>query len=144
MFEYGSVTVSANGAQETSYALSSARFGANLRLMTPGKTVRFVGDIGGGFTHDSFHLETTDPKNNEMCGPGRPCGELTACMDASCGGFNAFLLGELGLEVDINGVLIGAALQNYFQSIRGIDNKPFGTDALFFFGGGLRIGYAAW
>jgi tetratricopeptide (TPR) repeat protein len=60
-FEYGNVAVESaddDGTEdETSYSLSSLRVGANLRLMTPGKKVRFVGTPGGGFVNDSISFE---------------------------------------------------------------------------------------
>jgi hypothetical protein len=149
MFEYGSVTVESELAESTSYTLSSARFGPNLRIMSPGKSARLVGNLGGGAAYDNYSVDLgeycdpkADPKLGNNCG-GKSKADLSECKDG-CNGFNAYLLGELGVEIDINNVLIGLAFQNYFQSIRGIDSKPFGVSPLVILGGGLRVGYAFW
>jgi hypothetical protein len=146
MFEYGNVyTTNLNEKQSpdlpeagaVSYTLSSFRFGLNLRLMTPGRNVRFVGSIGGGLVYDVVDFNA--PKSAE---------DLCQCRSAS--GVDPFLMGELGLELDFGGVLLGAALQSYFQSSRGIktDNEAevlsYKSAPLVHLGGGLRIGYALW
>jgi hypothetical protein len=148
MFEYGNVYTtnldpvldaedpSPKPAKGTvSYTLSSFRFGLNLRLMTPGRNVRFVGSIGGGLVYDMVDFSATDSAE-----------PLCACRSAS--GVDPFLMGELGLEIDFSGVLLGAALQSYFQSSRGIKTKEedlaYESAPLVHLGGGLRIGYSLW
>jgi hypothetical protein len=142
MFEYGNVfttndrNVTTAEAGDISYTLSSFRFGLNLRLMTPGRTVRFVGSLGGGLVYDLVDFSVAK---------GAVC---AACRDAS--GVDPFLMGELGLELDFGGVLLGAALQSYFQSSRGIKTDDmeealaYESAPLVHLGGGLRVGYALW
>lgn len=142
LFEYGNVYTTnerAPGKTDTpptgdvGYTLSSFRFGLNLRLMTPGRSARFVGSIGGGLVHDtiSYSLE-----NNASC----------LCREAE--GVDPFLHGDVGFELDFGGVLVGAALQTYFQSSRGIKTEDgalaYASAPLVHLGGGLRVGYAAW
>jgi hypothetical protein len=138
MFEYGSASIDSGLDETTSFTLSSARFGLNLRLMSPGKSARFVGTIGGGATYDTFSFEPGGQCEGDKCGDVLP-----KCVDG-CSGFNAFLLGELGFELDLKGVLVGLAFQSYFQSIKGIDEAPFGKTPVAIIGGGLRVGYALW
>src|SRR5204863_3735701 len=58
MFEYGNVTVDSTAPlTSSSYSLSSYRFGLNLRLMSPGHSVRFVGTLGGGLTDDVLEYD---------------------------------------------------------------------------------------
>ena len=63
-------------------------------------------------------------------------------------GVDPYFLNELGLELDFGGVLVGASLQSYFQSAKGIDldngENAYTDDVLMHFGGGLRVGYAFW
>jgi hypothetical protein len=144
MFEYGNVYTTnlktgeipdAPATDTVNYTLQSFRFGLNLRLMTPGRTVRFIGVIGGGLVYDTLHFKAAS-------------GVSCACRDAS--GVDPFLMGELGLELDFGGVLVGAALQSYFQSSRGIttddadEASAYASAPLVHLGGGLRVGYALW
>lgn len=144
MFEYGNVyTTNLNEKRlpelppegSVSYTLTSFRFGLNLRLMTPGRNVRFVGSVGGGLVYDIVDFSTTESEQ-----------PLCRCRPAS--GVDPFLMGELGIELDFSGVLLGAALQSYFQSSRGIKTKDeqlaYQSAPLIHLGGGLRIGYALW
>lgn len=135
MFEYANVLTTSMDYSNIDYTLSSFRFGLNVRLMTPGRVVRFVGTIGGGLVYDSVDFNaSTRPE--------------CLCRDAS--GVDPFLMGELGLEFDFGGVLVGAALQSYFQSSRGIKTDDadeayaYTSAPLVHLGGGLRVGYALW
>jgi hypothetical protein len=144
MFEYGNVYTTntksglnpdAPSTGDIGYTLSSFRFGLNLRLMTPGRVARFVGTIGGGLVYDVVDFSVAK-------------GATCTCRSAS--GVDPFLMGELGLELDFGGVLVGAALQSYFQSSRGIktddEDKALAYESapLVHLGGGLRVGYALW
>src|SRR5262249_43990123 len=112
----------------------TVRFGANLRLMTPGKTVRMVGLLGGGIAWNQVKFDSQVPGGT---------------LDGE--GVDPFALGELGIELSFSGVLVGAAGTAIFQSSRGInsgnasdengvyDRKPIG-----FLGLGLHVGYAFW
>ncbi len=136
MFEYGNVTADTDktAVGEVDYSLSSTRFSLNLRLMTPGKTVRMVGTIGGGFALSDLSAYTDYT------------GKASFCPD-DCTGADPFLLGEIGLELDFGGVLVGLSGQSYFQSTKGMetgDDEPYGNDPLIFLGGGLRVGYGTW
>jgi hypothetical protein len=134
MFEYGNVSADKEiSGGELEYSLSTARFGLNLRLMTPGKSLRMVGTIGGGFVYGDLS-EFEDVGGYTRCGGG-------------CAGIDGFLIGELGAELDFGGVLVGLSAQSYFQSTKGLktdDYRPFDNDPLVFLGGGLRIGYGTW
>lgn len=139
MFEYGNIFTTASDANvDIGYSRSSFRVGLNLRLMTPGKTARFVGTLGGGLVVDD--IEFTD-KNGAACPD-------TRCSHTMASGVDPYFLNELGLELDFGGVLVGASLQSYFQSAKGIDfdngENAYTDDVLMHFGGGLRVGYAFW
>jgi hypothetical protein len=143
MFEYGDVFITNPGNGEDvgdyGYSKQSYRLGVNLRLMTPGKSARFVGNIGGGIVIDDIDLSTS---NGDACPPQR-------CPFQGAWGIDPYLLNELGFELDFSGVLVGACLQSYFQSARGIeksgtDVNAYDHDVLVSIGGSLRAGYAFW
>ena len=134
-FEHSSLFTPTKNDPLGGYTLISNRIGADLRLMTPGKTVRAVGVIGGGVVLDALAFEKAQPG----CTP--------ECEKAS--GADPFLLLEVGLEFEFSGVLLGAALETEFQSSRGITNAsdtsaPFANNPLIHLGPGLRVGYAFW
>jgi hypothetical protein len=110
MFEYGDIFTT-NPAGGYGYSKQSYRLGVNLRLMTPGKSARFVGNLGGGIAIDDIDLTAI---NGGACPAG-------ACSFLGAWGVDAYLLNELGFELDFSGVLVGACFQSYFQSARGIE-----------------------
>ena len=134
-FEHSSLFTPTATDPAGGYTLSSNRIGADLRLMTPGKTVRAVGVIGGGIVLDSLSFE----KSNTGCAPFE-------CEKAF--GADPFLLLEAGLEFEFSGVLVGIAIETEFQSSRGISTAsgtaPFSNEPLLHLGPGLRVGYAFW
>jgi hypothetical protein len=132
-----SFATSTTASYAISYALSSARFGLNLRLMTTGERFRFVQLFGGGVALDAVSWA-----------PGST-GPTLARRGAS--GADAFALSETGVEVDFGGVLLGLTLQNYLGS-RGALDEPahdqWSADTyggpLYTLGLGLRGGYRLW
>jgi hypothetical protein len=120
-----------------SYALSSVRVGLNARLMTTGERFRFVQLVGGGVALDTISWA-----------PGST-GPTLARRGAS--GADGFLLIETGFEVDIGGVLLGLALQNYLGSRGALDETTHDQWSANTYGGplytlglGLRAGYRLW
>lgn len=149
MFEYGNIFTTNEGNDPNSlddnfgYVKQSFRIGGNLRLMTSGKSARFVGTLGGGVVIDLIDLTNRDGGTLTFC-PGGVC---TSHRSAS--GANPYLLNEVGFELDFSGVLVGACFQTYFQSAKGIDwddndANAYDHDALVHLGGSLRAGYAFW
>jgi hypothetical protein len=136
MFEYGNI-FTADEPENQGYSRSSYRLGLNLRLMTPGKTARFVGTLGGGLVIDD--IDFTDAMGG-ACDAG--------CLEQGASGADPYLINELGFELDFGGVLLGASMQSYFQSTKGIDfesgKNAYDGDVLIHLGGGLRVGYALW
>jgi hypothetical protein len=139
MFEYGNVrTGTHDDSDDARMSLSSTRFGANLKLMTPSPRVRFFGTLGGGFVYDDLTVESRDG--------GRCVGEN------SCSGYDPYFSSELGIEIEIGGVLIGAAGRSLFQATKGIDDadpnaystSPYADDPVWILGAGLHVGYALW
>jgi hypothetical protein len=136
MFEYTNVFSPSSNSDSNpnkGYADSTFRLGGGVRLMTSGKTVRLVGDLNGGLALDrvTFSGGAGDSTIN----------------DPSDSKYNAqgFLVGDGGLEIDINGVLLDGLGQLGIQTTRGAGSpssqfsKPLGEFAL-----GLRVGYAFW
>jgi hypothetical protein len=116
--------------------------------MTPGKTVRFVGSIGGGGTYTdlAFDLRSALVKRCAEGTTSASC-DLTAlreCTGDGCTGLDPYLFSEVALELDFGGVLLDAALDAYFQSSKGIARGPYDNGPLTFIGGGLRFGYGLW
>ena len=135
MFEYGNVSDDIQeGANTIGYSLSSVRLGLNLRLMTPGEKVRLVGSIGGGMVIGDLTVvdKTDDVQRPDVCG---------------CSGIDGFVLGEIGMELDFGGVLLGLAFRNQFQSSKGMNDgayQPYNNNPVIFIGGGLSMGYGTW
>jgi hypothetical protein len=144
-FEYAHAAASGEGrppfadapgaAQALRYTLSSVRFGASVRLMTTGPRVRFVQLFGGGVMADAVSWE-----------PG-----AGALPRQSAKGVNGFALSETGFEIDIDGGLIGLALQQLVGSAGGLDRAKHDAYAAETYGGpqyaiglGLRGGYRLW
>jgi hypothetical protein len=154
MFEYENVETPSGSDPQSSYTLESFRIGPTLRLMTPGKKVRFVGTIGFGATYDRISFKLSPEVRKVIAGtagtdPGLAA--WTSCRDRceNGSGLDPYVLGELGIEFNVGRVLIGGALQGYFQSTRGIETDSAvdvyeDPDPLFQLGGGLRVGYALW
>ena len=67
MFEYGNVTVESEADEVSSYSLTSYRFGLNLRLMAPARSIRFVGILGGGLVHDSLEYDIDPATQPSPC-----------------------------------------------------------------------------
>lgn len=139
MYQYGDVTVTGStpGADgtpsENKYSLSSNRIGANGRIMTSGRRVRFVLTLGGGIVFDSL-------KYTSACG---------SCVNRT--GYTGFVHTEVGFELDFNGVLVGLVGQQMLGSLddvlaRSASSTAGGSQSSFAaqVGGGVRIGYALW
>ena len=140
MFQFSNITsdgtvtntvgdVNSESDVQASYSLSTTLVGANFRLMSSGRKVRFVTTLGGGLAYDDLSWED--------CGPA---GVLVCGSDAT--GAEGFVQNEIGLELDFGGVLLGAVAQQVVSSSGNV--KLFSSDPLVFLGLGLRIGYATW
>lgn len=117
----------ANGAG-ASYTLLSHRAAGGLRLMSAGTTARFVATLHGGLTADAL-------------GFGASCRG-----DCDADGATGFADAEVGFELDIKGVQLGAVVE---QSVSGKKHltragREVFRDAIIQFGAGLRVGYATW
>ncbi|WP_437732865.1 tetratricopeptide repeat protein [Sorangium sp. So ce1335] len=142
MLQYANMSIASDDPayQSARYTLGSTRLGLNVRLMTPGQTWRFVGSIGGGLTYDDVKFHSIRTQDGDICN-GR-------CHPAR--GVNAFVYSEVGVELDLGGVLLGASLDSYFQSSRGISYQQSGEDITLYsavllqLGGSLHAGYAFW
>ncbi|WP_437277591.1 hypothetical protein WME90_41115 [Sorangium sp. So ce375] len=143
MLQYANIATGSDDPAypNASYTLGSTRLGLNVRLMTPGQTWRFVGSIGGGLTYDSVKFDSIKTPEGDICNG--------LCQKAD--GVNAFVFSEVGVELDLGGVLLGVSLDSYFQSSRGISYKNNDQDdvtlysaVLLQLGGSLHAGYAFW
>ena len=124
------------GAFPLHYALSSFRIGLDLRLMTTGRTLRFVQTFGGGVSIDSVTWQ-----------PGS--GSIVTRQDAR--GADAFGMSETGFELDLSGVLLGLTAQNVIASSGALDHPKHDQFSGNTYGGpqfsiglGLRAGYRLW
>jgi hypothetical protein len=129
LIEYGNVGVrSKPGSFFDGYEVKSVRFGPDLRLMTTGNRARFYGVLGGGGCYDILELQLP-----------------VSGVKVKHEGLAAYLLTELGFELDFGGVLAGLAAQGIFQSSRAMGgSEVYPSDTLVWLGGGLRIGYGFW
>jgi hypothetical protein len=142
MFQYG--RAGGDGAIDGtntvgSFVTESLRIGPNLRLMTKGKTLRFVGTIGAGLAYDSLTFS----------------GNLTSLLDDPEGAVSAYLLLEPAIELQIGHLILGAALPIMPTSSQGGDTADSSgsgsantgdsfSSALAQIGFQLRVGYGSW
>jgi len=139
LYEHSSIFTPSSNKSIAGYTLISNRVGLELRLATHGNRFRFVGALGAGLVHDSVTFDKSEP-NQQSCGE--------TCIDGA--GWDPFFLLEGGIEFDIDGVLLGLALQSQFQPSRGItspvtrDLAIFDNEPLIHIGPGLRVGYRFW
>ncbi len=154
--EYANTYVPSALDTDTSYTLRSWRLGLNLRLMTPGRTVRLIGTVGGGIVHDSVKFSLSDrvrevlvdhkvPDHDGIRDTWAECG--VKCLPAA--GVDPFLQAEIGVELDFRNVLLGLTVHGMLQSARGIVTQADadiydGSNPLVHLGGRLHAGYAFW
>lgn len=148
-FEYGNATLRSNKSDDLEYSITSLRIGLDLRLMTTGDTVRFVGSLGGGAVQSTLAFSLTESVLTACInGDYGECDDklLRSCTDESgCTGLDPYFALEAGIELDFDGVLLGAAIGGNVQSTKGIDpGSPYDNNPVGFFGGGLRVGFGAW
>jgi hypothetical protein len=120
MFDYMSHRVATQAPPaDDNVVLNAMRFGGGFRLMSPGRTARFVATIGGGLAYKWIAAG----KGSEVV----PFGNL-----------------DLGFEYDWSGVLLGiAAQQGVLLPGDDVDQREL-SDPRFSLGLGVRIGYAGW
>ncbi len=157
LFQYSNVTGGrqrAPGAttDPSEYSFSSWRLGPMLRLMSPGKIVKFVGSIGGGLAFHSIRFQNTelDAACSIMGSTGTVANQ---CVDGW--GVDFFASTDAGIEFAIGSVLIGASLDLAVDSTKdtesfgdhgGIKNisPPYANESLVLLGPLLHFGYAFW
>jgi hypothetical protein len=142
MVEYEDVGIEAQDRNgKAKYSLFSWRLGPTLRVMTPTEDLRGYFTVGGGLAHDDVEFVGFDASNQVGCE------HSGLCADAS--GFGPFMVAEAGFELDLSGVLVGAALESVVHSSKGVDRggsepSPWNDDAIVQLGPSLRVGYAFW
>jgi hypothetical protein len=111
-----------------SWSRTMLRGGVGVRLSTPGRTVRLVGALAGGGGWDTVQFE------------GGPTYEGD--------GFDPFGMVEVGLEVEMQRVLLGVAIEAWVDGVTGITDddgdQPWSGPVLPAIGPSLRAGYALW
>jgi hypothetical protein len=165
-YEHSSVYTYAHQTDPTStasvdyYRIIANRFAATLRVISPGRWLRFVGSFGGGFVYDDFSVNTLS-NNAKIClvpsasSPPNPSAGPnyggSNCYFFGSGdhtGVDAFALIEAGAEFDIDHVLIDFVAEGQLQqtgNITGVAARPlFGGVPLINVGPALRIGYRFW
>jgi hypothetical protein len=141
MLDIGRLSVSgATGEGSTaprSYALTAARLGPNLHLMTTGKTFRFGAVLGTGVVR---HKLTLEPAAAE------------ALTGGTVSGFDPYFLLEVGLELSLSHWLLGAEVATLIDGATSLNReqvegatKAFGsTNTLPLFGLRIHGGYSLW
>ena len=129
------------------YRIIANRFALGLRLISTGKLLRFVGSFGGGFVLDDFSVNKGSP-NAMSCGDNNGMSFCYFFGSGDHSGIDAFALAEVGLEVDLDHVLIDFSAEGQLQStgnMTGVGQRPlFGALPLINFGPALRVGYRFW
>ena len=120
------------------YALSTARFGPNLRLMTTGKTLRFSSTLGTGVVHHQLVLDPV-PADPSLTG-------------GTASAYDPYFLLELGLQWSAGHILLGAEVVTLIDGATSLNQrqiegatKAFGnTNTLPLFGLSIHGGYSLW
>ena len=110
--------------------------------------------LGGGVVQDSisFSFDKMDAGSINVCTPVTEgtMGNTFACplTGNNVTGWDALFVGEAGLEIDINRVLINLAFEAQFQSTGNLQNQLsfgfYGGRPIVNIGPALRIGYRFW
>lgn len=120
MFDYMSNRVTTEAAPaDDRVAMNALRFGGGFRLMSPGRTARFVATIGGGLAYKWI----TKGDSSQVV----PFGNL-----------------DMGFEYDWSGVLLGIAAQHNVLLPGDEVGRMELSDPRFTLGLGVRLGYAGW
>lgn len=126
MFDTGSQSVSGTfGDSRQTYDLLTRRYGANIRLLLGGKSVRLTGALGVGAAWHRLDL-----------------------AGSSYAGTNSYLGMDLGPQFNVGQVLIDGVVQAYFE---GASNTRDGEVRMYTrhtvlpqVGVGLRVGFSQW
>lgn len=147
--EYGNVEGPANGYEDPSYSLTTIRFGPQLRLMSPGDLIHFVGTVGGGLAINIIKYEDLTGERG-LCRTADP----SHCKSL---GADFYVMTEAGAELNFGGVLIGIMGTVYLNGTKSMDDgldenaeaetniqKPYGNSVLPMIGPRAFVGYAFW
>lgn len=135
-YEHSSIFTYATSTPATTdvsyYQIIADRFTLGLRVMTPRRMVRFVGELGGGFVYTQISF------CQPQCGQGN-----------NRAGFDALAFIEAGLEIDLDHVLVDLVAEGEIQSTGDLtwmtNNRTiFGSLPLIDAGPAVRIGYRFW
>jgi hypothetical protein len=152
-YEHSSISSYAAGttsstATPNTYRIIADRVVVGMRLISPGSTLRFVGNFGGGFVNDQMFVNLPNPTPQPCAQAPNSHGVLTCFLSGNSVGVDAFALGEAGLEVDIDRVLLDFVAEGQLQStgnLQGLGNiSIFGSLPLVNVGAALRFGYRFW
>ena len=117
-------------AAELGYAITAFRLGGNMRLFSNGTRARFTSTLGFGAVQHSFQLE--QPSTDDF--------------DAQA--LNAYVLVEIGVQFNLNRLLLEADFVTYVESRGSLGNDDH--DELFNEGGlkslglGIKAGWSEW
>lgn len=150
-YEHSSITTTRQGDTDTYYRIIANRIAPTLRLISPGRTVRFVGSFGGGLVIDEVQFTFSKPGFTACEQKKSPCPLATSNMEGHhVFGVDAFALVEVGLEIDIDRVLLDFVAEGEFQSTGNLTtdtaakNAVFESKALINVGPAVRVGYRFW
>jgi hypothetical protein len=158
-YEHSSISDTSTIDYYTSYRILSDRFAVGMRLISPGRLVRFVGSLAGGIVIDGMEY---DPSPAPKPGTRAICYPL---VNGKCPlkdnpvGADAFGLAEVAAEFDLDHVLIDLGFEAQFESTGNLQTTPtkdsktgvtpqaigiFGAKPIANIGPALRVGYRFW
>ncbi|HEU5077206.1 MAG TPA: hypothetical protein VFU02_23605 [Polyangiaceae bacterium] len=111
------------------YTITAFRLGGNLRLLSSGERARWTSTLGFGGVQHRFQLE--EPS--------------TDAFDAQA--LNAYVLVEIGVQFNLNRLLLEADFVTYVESRGSLDNGErdlFNEGGLKSFGLGIKAGWSEW
>jgi hypothetical protein len=117
-------------ASELSYAITAFRLGGNMRLFSNGMRTRFTSTVGFGAVQHSFQLD--QPSNHPE-------------FDAEA--LNAYVLVEIGVQFNLNRLLLEADFVTYVESRGSLGNDEhdlFNEGGLKSLGLGIKAGWSEW
>ncbi|MEM1031505.1 MAG: hypothetical protein AAGN82_14240 [Myxococcota bacterium] len=130
--------------------LTSVRFGGMMRVMLPTRgIIRFVGNVGAGAAYDELRFrEGRDAEGFPLELPPPFNAEFTR-------GWEFFAQVDLGVELEIENIIVDVVAMNVFQSSKHLDAEntfngqrrvfnAFNTAPFLITGPAVRLGYGFW
>lgn len=124
---------------ELAYTITAFRLGGNLRLFSNGQRARFTSTLGFGGVQHRFQLDETSTNDFH--------GDEPSTDDFDAQALNAYVLVEIGVQFNLNRLLLEADFVTYVESRGALGNDErdlFNEGGLKSLGLGIKAGWSEW